>query len=124
MWRFNNNRTEISPDEDGNFVDFSEKVSVTLAVTDILSGERWVEISIDSEDGGMEPIELPRDAIGSGIVPTLVKYGLTVLDTKDCNTILSEVLFDTEKTAEKKYVHDILGFYSYKNQDIYFVTYS
>ena len=120
MWRFNNNRTEISPDEDGNFVDFSEKVSVALAVTDILSGERWVEISIDSEDGGMEPIELPRDAIGSGIVPTLVKYGLTVLDTKDCNTILSEVLFDTEKTAEKKYVHDILGFYSYKNQDIYF----
>lgn len=106
-WEFQNNRLYI--DCGNGPEDYCEALGITEVRTDIISGEKEVDISVFA-DTGEASVTVPRSKLCLDVFPELWGIGLTVPDDKDDKALILKVLFETEADAEKYFVHHKLGF--------------
>lgn len=94
---------------DGNHHKICEEVAIRTVIIDLLSGKQEVEFEIFANP---EPVRftLPREKINRRLMPTLISYGLTMIDNQDETDILLELVWDSEQNAERVYRHNKLGF--------------
>lgn len=106
-WEFQNDRLCI--DYGNGPIDYCEAVGITEVRTDIISGEKEVDISVFA-DTGEASVTIPRSKLSLDVFPALWGLGLTMPDDKDDKALVLKVLFETEADAEKYFVHHKLGF--------------
>lgn len=108
-YRFSNGRTLIVH-EDGTTDDFCEEVKVIETRKNITTGEESVTIALTGSSGFVDIFEVDRGVLDGSFMHVLTVHGLSVSNTTVYKTTVQEILFDTEKTALKVFVHDYLGF--------------
>lgn len=108
-YRFKHGRTVVV-DEEGNQIDFCQEVRVIRSFFDLETKALFVGIAVKREDGTTLYREYPRSAIVDDPITTLADLGLSVAPVKEYAITISEILFDTERSARKEYRHCCLGF--------------
>ena len=106
-----NHRIEIDEEEDGNFVDFCEEVSIAQVWHSLFNGEDEVTISLHCGITGERKIRIPRRQINEDIIKILSAHGLTLINDPLATGNLREILFASEGAAYHSYQHDKLGFH-------------
>lgn len=106
-------------DEDGNAMDFCEEVRVTHVFIDYHTGHQTVELTVTMPSGQTTSCIRPRSVIADDPLSPLTDCGLSVPKVKDYVVTLSEILFDTEKSAPRSYIHRNLGFCSIGRKQVF-----
>lgn len=103
------NHTIEAEGPDGNYYKICEEVAIRSVIVDLLSGKQEVEFEVFANP---EPVRftLPREKVNRRLMPTLISYGLTMIDNQDETDILLELVWDSEQNAERVYRHNRLGF--------------
>ena len=95
---------------DGKYHVLCEEVAIRTVITDLYSGKQQVEIELFAAPGPVR-FTLPREAVNRNLMPTLIGYGLTMIDNPDQANIILELVWDSEQDAVHVYRHSKLGFW-------------
>ena len=109
---FEDGRTVVVNSDDEP-MDFCEEIKIDSEKIDISSTEREVHAKVICEDGFHGEWEGPREELLLHPLNALVSCGLSLPCTQDNALTLSEILMETEKSADKVYRHTALGWYKH-----------
>lgn len=109
---FEDGRTVVVNSDDEP-MDFCEEIRIDSEKIDISSTEREVHAKVICEDGFHGEWEGPREELLLHPLNALVSCGLSLPCTQDNALTLSEILMETEKSADKVYRHTALGWYKH-----------
>jgi len=120
-YHFNNGKTYVV-DRLGNTCELCQEVKITSIIKSLDNPEEPLKIRVSITDNQGKPQEyvLDRHRIVEAPTVELSKYGLSVAKVREYDVTLTEVLFETEMTANVEYNHEALGFRRFNNKLIFF----
>ena len=117
-YKISNGRVWLDQEGNGQFGDYCEAFGITNVATDLLTGEQTVELTIETAAGDVS-FTLPRCDMNRKIIPKLLNYGLSVMDTNTDADLILQILIESEATATRVFRHDRLGFCKIDGNDIF-----
>ena len=117
-YRIVNHIIEIEDIETGNYASFCEEVAVTKVTVDLITQQQWVDVTVYANPAPAS-LRLPRKELGRNLLPTLIGYGLSVIDNKEQTDFILEVLFDSMSSAPRFFVHTRLGFHTVDGEQVF-----
>lgn len=117
-YKISNGRVWLDLKGDGQFAEYCEAFGITKVITDLLTGEQAVELTIETAAGDVS-FTLPRCDINRKIIPKLLNYGLSVMDTNTDTDLILQILIESEATATRLFRHDRLGFCRIDGRDVF-----
>lgn len=117
-YRIINHRIEVEDPNDGKYCDFCQELAVTCVIVSLLN-KNWVaRVKVYTD---LEPVivEFPCEKINRTLLPTLIGYGLTIIDTPTHAEIIMQILMEGVENATCVYQHDALGFRMIDNELVF-----
>lgn len=119
-FKFFENKIQILPPGSDDYVCFSEAAYISDVYINALTGKRRVRIQLELEDGTAPYVEMNRKNIIGSLLEELTDVGFSMANEHDMVTTLQDIVMKTEKTADRHYIHDRLGFQRGIDKKIHF----
>lgn len=106
---------------EGEEYEFCQRIEVTDVYTNILTGDKKVNICITSTQGSVNVL-IDRALLVGDVLSVLCKKGLQVSQVREYVVTVTELLMETEANATQHLFHESLGFHKDVNGKLRFLS--